>query len=73
MTVQFTTLASDFPPNVSNTRILQVVLYFSRVEGSTFEIAVNALQFAEGLRHVVSGRSGNHHQRHDQHSERQRG
>jgi len=48
MTVQFTTAATDFPPNLSDIRIAQVLLYFSRADGSTFEVPVDALRFAEG-------------------------
>jgi hypothetical protein len=71
MTVQFTTAVSDFPPNIDDIRIQQVVLYFSRPDGATFEIPVNALQFAEGtstssvggaamtINGVISTRRGN--------------
>jgi hypothetical protein len=71
MTVQFTTLATDFPPNISNLQIQQVVLYFSRTDGATGEVAVSALKFAEGastssvggaattINGLISTRSGN--------------
>jgi len=49
MAVQFTIARGDFPPNLSDFRIDQVLLYFSRANGATFEVAVNALQFAEGV------------------------
>jgi hypothetical protein len=47
MTVQFTTSRGDFPPNLQDLRIQQVVLYFSRVDGATFEVSVSGLRFAE--------------------------
>jgi hypothetical protein len=45
MTVRFRTMAEDFPSNIEDIRIQQVVLYFSRVEGETFEVPVNYLHF----------------------------
>src|SRR5262249_40850231 len=48
LTVQFTTARSDFPPNLNDFRIRQVLLYFSREEGAAFEVAVSAFQFSEG-------------------------
>jgi hypothetical protein len=71
MTVQFTTSRGDFPPNLSDFRIEQVLLYFSRANGATFEVSVKALQFAEGaststiggaatsINGVISTRRGN--------------
>ena len=71
MTVQFTTAASDFPPDLDDIRIQQVVLYFARSDGATFEVPVNSLKFAAngsttsvggGARSVnglISTRSGN--------------
>jgi len=45
MTVQFTTTPEDFPPNLLDYRIRQVLLYFSRAAGGTFEVPVTHLQF----------------------------
>ena len=71
MSVQFTTARTDFPPNLSNIRIEQVVLYFSRAAGASFEVSVSALRFAENagssavggaattINGVISTRSGN--------------
>jgi hypothetical protein len=47
MTVQFTTSRQDFPPNIDDLRIQQVLLYFSRADGRTFELTVSALRFTE--------------------------
>jgi hypothetical protein len=38
MVVTFTTQLADFPPNMENLQIRQVLLYFSRSQGSTFEV-----------------------------------
>jgi hypothetical protein len=45
ITVSFTTLAADFPPNVLNITMAQVVLYFVRASGAAFEVQVADLQF----------------------------
>jgi hypothetical protein len=56
MTVRFTTSRSDFPPNIDDIRIQQVLLYFSRAEGSTFEIPLSALQFTpQGQTTAIGG------------------
>jgi hypothetical protein len=56
MIVRFQTLAEDFPSNIEDLRIQQVVLYFSRAEGATFEIPVNYLWFtAQGGSVAVGG------------------
>src|SRR4029450_8579527 len=47
MTVRFSTARNDFPPNLSNLKIAQVVLYFSRADGKAFEVPVNHLDFTE--------------------------
>jgi hypothetical protein len=47
MTVRFTTLPADFPPNLDDVRIQQVLLYFSRADGKVFEIAVPSLHFQQ--------------------------
>jgi hypothetical protein len=49
MSVQFSVARSDFPANIDDIRIQQVLLYFSRADGETSEIAVSALRFAEGV------------------------
>jgi hypothetical protein len=47
MVVSFTTQRYDFPPNITDLEIEQVVLYFARVEGSTFEVQASYLHFTE--------------------------
>ena len=48
MTVRFTTRGADFPPNIDELKIQQVLLYFARADGQTFEPAVSAsLRFTE--------------------------
>src|SRR5262249_53966952 len=42
-----TTLQQDFPPNIDDLKIQQVVLYFSRTDGQTFEVPVTSLRFRE--------------------------
>ena len=56
MTVRFTTFPEDFPPNVDDVRIQQVLLYFSRANGQMFEMAVTSLRFtAQGTAGAVGG------------------
>jgi hypothetical protein len=45
MTVRFETTGQDFPPNLSDLRIAQVLIYFSRTDGAKFEIPVKKLTF----------------------------
>jgi peptidoglycan hydrolase-like protein with peptidoglycan-binding domain len=66
MTVQFTTARTDFPPNLNDIRIQQVVLYFSLADGFSLEVSVGALRFAEG----ISTSSVDDRQRHHQHAQR---
>jgi hypothetical protein len=47
MSVQFQTLAADFPPNLIDLKIQQVALYFSRADGQTFEVSVASLRFKQ--------------------------
>jgi len=47
MTVRFTTSRDDFPPNLDDFRIQQIVLYFSRAEGESLEVPVLSLRFRE--------------------------
>jgi hypothetical protein len=47
MLAVFETRRQDFPPNLERLKIQQVVLYFARKNGSTFEIPVTALRFTE--------------------------
>ena len=55
MVVRWRTLAEDFPPNVDALKIDQVVLYFARKDGSTFEVPVQQLRFTEASSHGTSG------------------
>jgi hypothetical protein len=56
MVVRFSTTRDDFPPNLENLRIQQLVLYFARKAGSTFEVDVSYLHFTEaGTAGVVGG------------------
>jgi hypothetical protein len=58
MTVQFRTVAEDFPPNLIDLRIQQVALYFSRANGQDFEVFVSSLRFREqGAAGYVGGAS----------------
>ncbi|QBQ55194.1 hypothetical protein [Nitrosococcus wardiae] len=45
MTVKWKTRREDFPPNLESLNIDQIVLYFVRKEGKTFEVPVTKLQF----------------------------
>jgi hypothetical protein len=45
VTVSFSTLPADFPPNVESLAIAQVVLYFARADGAAFEVQVSDFQF----------------------------
>jgi hypothetical protein len=47
MTVRFTTRREDFPPNLAAVKIQQVVLYFARIDGLSFEVPVTHLRFTE--------------------------
>jgi hypothetical protein len=47
MVVSFTTQRDDFPPNITDLKIQQVVLYFALAEGQTFEVPVTYLHFTE--------------------------
>ncbi|MDL2122821.1 MAG: peptidoglycan-binding protein [Deltaproteobacteria bacterium] len=47
MVVRFTTQREDFPPNIEDWKIQQVVLYFARNHGASFEIPVTHLHFTE--------------------------
>jgi Tc toxin complex TcA C-terminal TcB-binding domain len=49
MSVTFFTTRDDFPPGLTDVRILNVTLYFSRSEGATFEIAVDSLRFTDAM------------------------
>ena len=58
MTVRFKIHEHDFPPNIDNLKINNVVLYFARASGQTFEIEVDGLHFAKaGPGALVGGRS----------------
>jgi hypothetical protein len=45
MVVQFTTMADDFPPNLNNLQILQVLLHFVPKDGASFQVSVKDFQF----------------------------
>src|SRR5262249_45768954 len=47
MTVRFNTRREDFPPNVDGVKIQQVVMYFARADGKSFEAPVNHLRYTE--------------------------
>src|SRR5262249_44439070 len=47
LTVRFTTVREDFPPNIDDLKIQQVVLYFARADGESFDVTVGHLQFTE--------------------------
>jgi Tc toxin complex TcA C-terminal TcB-binding domain len=56
MTVTFTTSLDYFPPNLDQLTIRQVVLYFSRADGTDFEIPVSSFRFrAQGATGAVGG------------------
>ena len=71
MTVQFSIDRSDFPPNLEALKIQQVLIYFSRADGKSFEVVVNQLEFtprvgggpagggATSIEGVISTRRGN--------------
>ena len=45
MTVSFKTFREDFPPNIDSLKIQQVLLYFVRANGKSFEVPVNHLHY----------------------------
>ena len=47
MVAKFTTRREHFPPNLGELQIEQVLLYFGRADGGTFEIPVTHLTFTE--------------------------
>ena len=47
MTVRFKTVSDDFPPNLENLKIQQLVLYFARADGKSFEVPVSHLHLRE--------------------------
>jgi hypothetical protein len=56
MTVSFTTSDTDFPPNVDALQIQQLLLYFVRSNGASFEVPVSYLHYtAEGEAGTVGG------------------
>lgn len=54
MTVKFNSDRDDFPPNLENLKIQQVMLYFIRAEGTSFEVPVEHLRLKQG-NDVVTG------------------
>jgi hypothetical protein len=56
MSVLFSVTPDDFPPNLDDLRIQQLVLYFSRKPGSNFEVDVRSLTFTKaGSTNAVGG------------------
>jgi hypothetical protein len=56
MTVRFTTLREDFPPNVEALKIQHVLLFFVRSNGTPFEMPVSHLRYtAQGQAGTVGG------------------
>jgi len=47
MTVKFATGRQDFPPNLDALKIQQVLMYFSRADGKSFEVPVSQFRFTE--------------------------
>jgi hypothetical protein len=47
MTIRFTVTRDDYPPNLDDLRIQQLVLYFARKPGNFFEADVRSLTFTE--------------------------
>jgi hypothetical protein len=45
VTVTFSTLPADFPPNVDGLIIAQLVLYFARADGASLEVQVSDFKF----------------------------
>ena len=59
LVVNFKTARADFPPNVEELRIQQVLLAFVRAEGQSFEVASAQLRFTpEGETVAVGGTAG---------------
>lgn len=56
MTVRFKTFHEDFPPNIDALKIQQVLLYFVRADGKSFEVPVAHLHYtAQGESGAVGG------------------
>jgi hypothetical protein len=56
MKVLFKTVREDFPPNLGSLKIQQVLLYFARAEGKSFEVPVTQLRYtAQGEAVAVGG------------------
>ena len=58
MTVRFATMREDFPPNIDRLRIEQVLLYFVRTSGQSFEMPVTHFRFSEAGRLGTVGGAG---------------
>jgi hypothetical protein len=71
MTVRFTTLREDFPPNIQALKIQQVLLYFVRGDATSFEVPVSHFHYtaqeepgtvggsATSIDGIISTRRGN--------------
>ena len=56
MTVRYATRREDFPPNVTELQIQQIVMYFVRSNGTSFEVPVTYLHYtAEREAGIVGG------------------
>ncbi|MGH8066195.1 MAG: neuraminidase-like domain-containing protein, partial [Candidatus Entotheonellia bacterium] len=55
MTVQFTTRRADFPPNLEDLKIQQLLLAFVRADGASFEVDVDLQFTSEGSQTSVGG------------------
>jgi hypothetical protein len=49
MTVRFTTSRADFPPNLDDLTMQQIVLYFARADEEAFEVPVEQFRFTEAF------------------------
>jgi hypothetical protein len=57
--VRFSTTREDFPPNLEDLKIQQVLLAFVRAAGSSFEVSVSSLSFTENGGGATAGGSAN--------------
>lgn len=56
MTVTFETRREDFPPNLEELKVRQVMLYVARKDGTSFEVAIDHLHFTpQGEAAAVGG------------------
>jgi hypothetical protein len=55
MTVKFSTIAADYPPNIEDVTIAQVLLYVARTAGQNFEVPVSLKFTPEGAAAPMGG------------------